>query len=359
MGDRTAGSIAFTAAGLAVASTLLTWPVARFPAAIVALGTALGMGLRRYGKVDVATAGPLGIIGGATLLGIGGYAIVRPAVTTGATTIPPGPAVLAITGILTGVFAYADWLGITRDRLTVKGLAVFRASAIGVSGLFAIVVWVSLITSLVRPALRGSIDPSTNAVLSGIALGLGTVSVVALYLLLGTRDRGFLDISGPTQRDIGYWVIGVTTLIALNIVIGLAFQRLGLASARHSVIRTAESSPEILLVLIPLSIIVIGPGEELLYRNIVQKSLYDAFSKPAAVIIASAIFAGVHLFAFWPANGNPLGTVNTLLVVFILAVILGSVYERTENIVVPAAVHGTFNAVAFAVTYAQLTGAFP
>jgi membrane protease YdiL (CAAX protease family) len=40
------------------------------------------------------------------------------------------------------------------------------------------------------------------------------------------------------------------------------------------------------------------------------------------------------------------------------ALILGAVYERTGNLAVSALVHGSFNAVAFAVAYAEIVGLF-
>jgi len=143
-------------------------------------------------------------------------------------------------------------------------------------------------------------------------------------------------------------------IVGLNLGISAAFERLGVDAASHSVVRAAEANPEILLVLIPLSYLVIGPGEELLYRNVIQKSLYGSFSRRGAIVVASAIFAGAHIFAYSSPDSGPLATVATLLVIFALSLVLGTAYERTDNVLVPALIHGTFNAIAFAVTYAQL-----
>lgn len=356
MSDRAAASVAFTAAGIAVASTLLQWSVGHLPALVIGLVAFAGTGLRRYGKVDAQAAGPFGVVTGVVVVLVGLFGLFIPAITTNSAAIVTGPAVMAVSGIFVAAFAYADWLEVRNDRLVTMVLTAIAASGIGVGGLLAIVVWASVITSMLQPTIGGDLTPSLGTVLSAVALGLGTTTVGGLYLMIGNRGVEFIDLQRPTRRDAAYVTGGIITIVSLNIGIGLAFQHIGLESARHSVIRTAESNPEILLVLIPLSLLIIGPGEELLYRNVVQKSLYSDFSRPAAIVIASAIFAGVHLFAFSPANGTPLGTLNTLVVVFILALVLGTVYERTENIIVPAIIHGTFNAIAFAVTYAQLTG---
>lgn len=357
MSDRAAASVAFTAAGVAFAATFLPWPTAQWIAAAGA-GAALAVfGFRRYGILARQVSGPIGGLAGVVLALVGLYALSTPA-TGGRTGGAIGPTIAAIAGGVVLTFGYADWRAIPRQQLGGKVTAAALAAGIGVTGLLAIVVWVSVITSVVRPAVGGALDPSGRTVLSALALGLGTASVAGLYLRASDRGIRFIDFDQPGVRDATYVAGGVIAIVGLNISIGLLFERLGLEAARHSVLRTAESNPEILLVLIPLSYLIIGPGEELLYRNIVQKSLYDAFSRPAAIVVASAIFAGVHLFAFSPADGNPLGTLNTLIVVFLLALVLGTAYERTENILVPAVIHGTFNAIAFAVTYAQLTGAF-
>jgi membrane protease YdiL (CAAX protease family) len=143
-----------------------------------------------------------------------------------------------------------------------------------------------------------------------------------------------------------------------NLGISALFGWLGVESTTHSLIRAAQDNPGILLALVPLSYLVVGPGEELLYRNVVQKSLSTEFSPPGAVVVASAIFAAVHLPAYADPSGSALAVLNTLAVVFVLSLILGALYERTENVAVSALVHGSFNAIAFLVTYVEITG-FP
>ncbi|NIS30164.1 MAG: CPBP family intramembrane metalloprotease, partial [Actinobacteria bacterium] len=167
---------------------------------------------------------------------------------------------------------------------------------------------------------------------------------------------GYIELRRPTPIDAAYVVGGVVVLLGLNLGIGWAFQQLGLSAARHTIFDIAQDDPELLLVLIPLSFLLIGPGEELLYRNVVQKSLYDAFSRPAAVVVASVVFAAAHVPAYSSAGATPLGVLNTLTVVFALSVVLGAAFERTRNVLVPALIHGGFNAIAFAATYAQLAG---
>ncbi|MFC7197304.1 CPBP family intramembrane glutamic endopeptidase [Halosimplex aquaticum] len=51
------------------------------------------------------------------------------------------------------------------------------------------------------------------------------------------------------------------------------------------------------LLLIPLSFLVVGPGEELLYRGLVQGTLRETLHPARAIVLASALFASIHLFS--------------------------------------------------------------
>jgi hypothetical protein len=67
------------------------------------------------------------------------------------------------------------------------------------------------------------------------------------------------------------------------------------------------------------------------------------------VLVGTLVFTAIHLPAY--ATGPPPAIFATLLRLFAISLVLGVVYERTEKVVVPALVHGTYNAVQFAVAY--------
>ncbi len=130
----------------------------------------------------------------------------------------------------------------------------------------------------------------------------------------------------------------------------------GVQEASHSVERTAKNgNAKILLLFIPLSWLIIGPCEELLYRNIIQKSLYDTFSDVGAVVVASVVFALAHVFAYG-SGSTPVQLAGTLVVIFVLSLVLGTVYLKTGNLTASALVHGTFDAIVFATMYLQFAG---
>lgn len=242
------------------------------------------------------------------------------------------------------------------DRLLRQARLATTAAMIGVAGIAAIFICGGLLVSVVAGSDPESLSPLTETILSTLALGIGTTAVAGAYISISDLDRSYVDVRLPTRRELGYVVAGTFLLLLANLSISALFGWLGVESTTHSLIRAAEDDPAILLPLLPLSYLVVGPGEELLYRNVIQKSLYEEFSGVGAVVVASVIFAAVHLPAYADPNGTTLALLNTLATVFALSLILGAVYERTGNLAVPALVHGSFNAVAFAVAYAEIVG---
>jgi len=138
------------------------------------------------------------------------------------------------------------------------------------------------------------------------------------------------------------------TLLAISTLLTSA----GLESADHGTAQQAQENPEILLVMIPASILIIGPFEELLFRNVIQKAMYGTFSRAGAIVVASVLFAAVHAPAYGTDTAG--AVLVSLGVVFGLSIVLGVIYERTGNVLVPGFVHGIYNAVLFASMYVSM-----
>jgi membrane protease YdiL (CAAX protease family) len=224
-------------------------------------------------------------------------------------------------------------------------VAVGRAFALGVAALLMSAVAGDLLAT----AGVGTLVAGTAGV------GLGTVAVAAYYLAVTGRGTAFVDAAVPDRRAVGYGAAGVVAMLALLAAFQAAAGALDIDVATHAVERAAREDPAVLLPLVPLSFVSVGLGEELLYRNVVQKSLYDPFSRRGAVVAASAVFAVVHLPAY--ATGASTGALAlTLAVVAVLGGVLGVVYDRTRSLLVAAAVHGAFDAAQYGWLYLELTG---
>jgi hypothetical protein len=84
----------------------------------------------------------------------------------------------------------------------------------------------------------------------------------------------------------------------------------------------------------------VGFGEELLFRGLLQRDLMKVFGIKGGLILASLMFAVMHLT--WRS-------LPELGFVFIAGLILGISYQKTKNLALPIIIHGTNNVILVAV----------
>ena len=84
----------------------------------------------------------------------------------------------------------------------------------------------------------------------------------------------------------------------------------------------------------------VGLGEELLFRGLVQSDLTKAVGWKWGLILASFMFAVMHLT--WRS-------IPELFFVFIAGLIVGYIYHKTKSLVGPIVLHGTGNVILVAV----------
>jgi membrane protease YdiL (CAAX protease family) len=245
----------------------------------------------------------------------------------------------------------------TADR-TEKGADGASSRAVGVA--FGALVLGSVLVAVSAVALSAFgiallSNPSLQILVSVVGVqGVAFGGTALLYLRYRGHGLSFLRARFPTLRDVGWMLGGFLLLFGLLVVVGRLFTALGIESAQNQVVALGSSDPTVFLLMIPLSFLLVGPGEELLFRGLVQGRLAEAFSPARAIVLASAIFAVVH---YTSLAGS--GRFAYIGVVFVLALVLGVVYERTDNLVVPALIHGAYNAVQFAIQYLAATGGLP
>lgn len=240
----------------------------------------------------------------------------------------------------------------SRTQLRTFGVGVLLS--VGAYGVGQVVVLLAVvpfafvgIDVLNRPALLIAIS---TVMLQGVTFG----GIALGYLSYRNLGLEFIHARVPSLRDIGMVVAGFVVLFGALQVISQLIQAFGLPSARNSVVDMASGNPSIFLLLIPLSFILIGPGEELLYRGLVQGLLRKTFPPARAIVLASALFATIHYFSL---SGS--GKLVSIATVFTLSLVLGSLYEYTDNLVVPILVHGAYNATLFGLQYLITTGQIP
>jgi membrane protease YdiL (CAAX protease family) len=179
--------------------------------------------------------------------------------------------------------------------------------------------------------------------------GLGLAVLGYLYW----RGRG--DLFGydvPDLRDLAFGVGGFVALFGATVALSLVIRFLDAETATNRVVELGQQNPELFLYLIPVTILVVAPVEEVLFRGVVQGLLRDGYGIVPGVILASAMFGVAHWLAL---TGG--GKLTYVAVAAVLGLVLGTVYELTENLAVPIGIHGAWNAFLFGSQYLGATGA--
>jgi membrane protease YdiL (CAAX protease family) len=201
-----------------------------------------------------------------------------------------------------------------------------------------------------------SVTPLGQLALSLLAIqGLGFPLVAVLYFRYKSRSlRSFVPVSIPSLGElgisIGAWVAAiVATPLVATVVIALADEQ----PASNAAGETAQQNPEIIPLLLPLVFLLNAPGEELLFRGVIQGLLAERFSAWAAIALTTAAFAPLHIIAL---IGNPTAALLTIIIISVPSLVFGSVYELTDNLIVPSLVHALFNSSLFVGIYLSSAG---
>jgi len=192
--------------------------------------------------------------------------------------------------------------------------------------------------------------------LAGSILQFAGFGVVIWVYLEKRSNWNLIHISWPSLRDIG-WIIGGLGILYLSVtILGIIISLFGQEPAQNAVVAIGEQNPVYFLYMIPVAIFLVGPAEEFLFRGIVQGLFRRSFGVIPAVLLASVMFGVVHVIAL---IGTSSGIMIYIAITVALGLILGAVYERTKNIIVPIAIHGFWNALIFVIQWLSTTGQIP
>ncbi|MFC7059877.1 CPBP family intramembrane glutamic endopeptidase [Halovenus salina] len=177
--------------------------------------------------------------------------------------------------------AVGSAIGLTYGSILIGGVTTFAAASI-FGGLG--------IDLASRPSLRLLLN---TLMLQGVTFG----GVALLYLRIRNRDFDFVPFTIPDGRDFAVIVVGIFALLGLLLGTSVILSALGIKSAENQIVTVGEQNPAVFLLLIPLSFLLVGPGEELLFRGLVQGILRETLHPTRAIMLASALFASIHLFS--------------------------------------------------------------
>jgi membrane protease YdiL (CAAX protease family) len=225
--------------------------------------------------------------------------------------------------------------------LGVLGPAIALVGGIGVFFVDAAVGGLSLAVNVVLTLIVGQ-----YVAFAGLAVA---------YLAWRGFDRSgivsYLGVRRPSLKELGLVVAGWVTILITVLVVSTVIQFLGTETATNQSAEVAMDNPTIIPLFIVAMFLVVGPCEEILYRGVVQGRLRESLPAAPAIVIASAVFAVIHVMAL---TGGISGRLTTVAVLFFPSLVFGAVYEYTGNIVVPALLHSLHNAVIFTLLYASI-----
>lgn len=177
-----------------------------------------------------------------------------------------------------------------------------------------------------------------------ISQGIGLLGVSLAYIHYTDATLDFFEFNIEPPRDIGLALGVALGLLGMSMLTSLITFAFGIETAENTVTPILESSMMNVYVFIVLSMLVVGPLEELFFRGTVQRYLKQGFSTNYAVGIAAVLFAGMHLMSMGGGVGA-VGYLAYLAMLFGGGLLLGYSYEYTNNLLVPMVGHGLYNAL--------------
>lgn len=200
-----------------------------------------------------------------------------------------------------------------------------------------------------------AVDPTLFAYFSLLLyVALPTLTFAYAYRSLGTQQLQTLLLGpqpDPVRRAPRDFMIGLSTWILAIFPVSLLHHGLRVAVqllfeaevAEQVAVRQLKQSVELgpLFWATAFSMIAVIPlFEEFLFRGIVQTWFRTRLGRLNAILLSSAMFAGVH-FSFEQGLSN----IELLGSLFVFSLFLGYVYERQQSLVAPVALHSLFNAI--------------
>ncbi|MDS0282235.1 CPBP family intramembrane glutamic endopeptidase [Haloarcula onubensis] len=237
--------------------------------------------------------------------------------------------------------------------------SVVRALAVVVGAFLFAGVFSSLGAALLGVDVQNGLDasstpPALYAAINAISF-VGFILAAVAYLQV-RDDSSLVYLRRPRPSDLGWALVGVVGILLGSLVMGVVVQALSalaaalfgvtVESGQNSIITQGRENPVLFLYMVPVALLFVGPAEELVFRGVAQGLLRRAFGVVPGLVFASLLFGFGHYLAI--SSGSAW---TYILTASALGLVLGAVYEYTENIAVPALAHGLWNAGLFVLNY--------
>ncbi|HKJ58990.1 MAG TPA: type II CAAX endopeptidase family protein [Halobacteriales archaeon] len=202
------------------------------------------------------------------------------------------------------------------------------------------------------PVLVVPLGPLELFVAATVLSELGFAAVAVAFVVATGAGLRYLNLHRLNRRAALFVVGGTVGMFVYRLVGILVVQLLGLPVAGNAITEfPGLDVGTIVLLLVPISIVVVGPAEELLFRGVIQRYLEGGFTRTWAILGTGVLFSLVHLPTTFLADPNPAAVATTLVLLFGLSLVLSYLYAWTGNLVVPILAHGLYDALLFALAY--------
>lgn len=204
---------------------------------------------------------------------------------------------------------------------------------------------------LALAGLTEATAPAAVTIAETVGNFTGFLAVGVGYLTL--QDHiSLVGVGWPSARDVGVIVGGFVLLIVALTGLETLLAQLGVEPAQNSAVTAGENNPELYLYFIPVVLLFNSPGEELLFRGLIQGRFRQAYGVVPGVVVASAVFGLIH----YPALAGSGSELVYVSIAGVAGLVLGGAYEYTGNLVVPIGIHAVWNVGTYLVLYAGAVG---
>jgi len=236
-----------------------------------------------------------------------------------------------------------------RDRRAVARTIGVMLGLVVVAFILGVLAILLISVGLILAGIEVTETDSLFVSLVGIQ-GIGFPLTAFGYLRYTGREfQRFIPTRLPSLKEV-LLVVGsaIAALVLVAVTANVLVSLLGTEPAANSGGQTVAENPEIVPYLLPFVFLLNGPGEELLFRGVIQGRFREDFDAPAAIVLASLMFAPAHILSL---VGSPQAAAVTISILTVPSLVFGAVYEYTDNFTVPALVHGLYNSILFGSVY--------
>jgi membrane protease YdiL (CAAX protease family) len=179
---------------------------------------------------------------------------------------------------------------------------------------------------------------------------LPQLTMFAVGYLYVTRRSVSVRVAVPSLSGVALVVGATAAVVALQFGAQALFTALGVSTADDTLGSLFAGEPLMLAAFVLLTLFVVAPAEELLFRGAIQGGLRTAFGAGGAILGGAILFGLMHLPQYL-LLGTPLTAAVwlSLVPITVFGAVYGALYERTGNLLVPIAVHGLYNVALLAI----------